>query len=106
VHLNKEPESFVGMLNKATIDIEQEPLGDSENGVLGVDDVEDVEGGEEELEEVDEGTFEDAANHKGPCKRMANYCEIEDEGLIRACECVTLDAVTGTDQTGKWYWQY
>jgi hypothetical protein len=33
----------MGMLNKASIDIDQEPLGDYENGHIGVYYVEDVE---------------------------------------------------------------
>jgi hypothetical protein len=31
------------MLNEASIDIEQEPLGDYENGHIGLDDAKDVE---------------------------------------------------------------
>jgi hypothetical protein len=53
------------MLNKASIDIDQEPLGDYENDHIGLDDAEDVEeveGGDDELEEVDVGTYEDAAS--------------------------------------------
>jgi hypothetical protein len=38
-------------------------------------------------------------------RRMTNYTEVEDEALIRAWDSVTLDGVTGTDQTGKRYWQ-
>ena len=37
--------------------------------------------------------------------RASNYTEIEDVTLIRAWGKVGLDAVTGTDQTGKRYWQ-
>jgi hypothetical protein len=33
----------MGMLNKASIDIDQEPLGDYENGHIGVDYVEEAE---------------------------------------------------------------
>jgi hypothetical protein len=36
-------DSFMGMLNKASVDIDQEPLGDYKNGHIGVYYVEDVE---------------------------------------------------------------
>jgi hypothetical protein len=55
------------MLNEASIDIDEEPLGDYENGHIGIDDSEDVEeaeGVDDELEEVDAGTYEDAASKK------------------------------------------
>jgi hypothetical protein len=104
-HRSDDPESFVGLLNEATIDIKQEPLGDYETGALGVDDGEHGEGEEEEFEEVDEGTFEDAANKRGPTRRTGNYTKIEYEALIKAWECVSLDVVTGADQTGKQCWQ-
>jgi hypothetical protein len=55
------------MLNEASVEIDQEPLGDYENSHIGVDDVEDVEeveGDDDELEEVDAGTYEDAASKK------------------------------------------
>jgi hypothetical protein len=38
-------------------------------------------------------------------KRTANYSGIKDEALIKAWEYVSLNAMTGTDQTGKHYWQ-
>jgi hypothetical protein len=49
------------MLNDAYIDIDEEPLGDYENGHIGIDDAKDVEekGGDDDLEEVDAGTYED-----------------------------------------------
>jgi hypothetical protein len=54
------------MLNEASIDIDKEPLGDYKNDHIGIDDAEDVEeeGGDDELEEVDAGTYEDAASKK------------------------------------------
>jgi hypothetical protein len=55
------------MLNEASIDIDEEPLGDYENDHIGVDDAEDVEeaeGDDDELEEVDAGTYEGAASKK------------------------------------------
>jgi hypothetical protein len=95
------------MLNDASIDIDEESLGDYENGHIGIDDAEDVEeeGGDDDLEEVD-GTYEDAASKKDHIpRRTANYTEVEDEALIRAWDSITLDGVTWTDQTGKRYWQ-
>jgi hypothetical protein len=54
------------MLNDASIDIDEEPLSDYENGHIGIDDAEDVEEeeGDDDLEEVDIGTYEDAASKK------------------------------------------
>lgn len=37
--------------------------------------------------------------------RTANCTEVEDATLIRAWESVSLDVVTGTNQTGQLYWQ-
>jgi hypothetical protein len=34
-----------------------------------------------------------------------NYTQLEDVTLIKAWESVSLDAVSGNDQTGKRYWQ-
>jgi hypothetical protein len=68
--------------------------------------VEKAERGDDELEEVDAGTYEDAANKKDHItRRTINYTEVEDEALIRAWDSVTFDGVTGTNQTGKRYWQ-
>jgi hypothetical protein len=36
--------------------------------------------------------------------RTGNYTELEDVILIRAWEAVSMDAMTGTDQTCKRYW--
>jgi hypothetical protein len=101
---------FVGMLNEASIDIDEKPLGYYENGHIGVDDAEDVEeaeGDDDELEEVDASTYEDAASKKEKhlTRRTLNYTEVEDEALIRAWDSITLDGVTRTDQTTKRYWQ-
>jgi hypothetical protein len=95
------------MLNEASINIDEEPPGDYENNHIGVDDAEDVEeaeGDDDELEEVDAGTYEDAASKKDHVtRRTTNYTEVEDEALIRAWDSITLDGVTETDQTGKRY---
>jgi hypothetical protein len=60
-------------------------------------------GGDDELEEVDAGTYEDAASKKEKhlTMRTSNYTEVEDEALIKAWDSITLDVVTGIDQTGK-----
>jgi hypothetical protein len=66
------------MINDASIDIDEEPLGDYENGHI--DDAEDVEeeGGDDDLEEVDAGTYEDAASKKDHItRRTANYTEVD-----------------------------
>jgi hypothetical protein len=64
--------------------------------------------GDDELEEVEAGTHEDAASKKEKhlTRRTSNYTEMKDEALIKAWDSITLDAVTGTDQTGKQYWQW
>jgi hypothetical protein len=67
VQCSQGTDSFVGILNEPSINIDEEPLGDYENGHIGVDDAEDVEeaeGDDDELEEVDAGTYEDAASKK------------------------------------------
>jgi hypothetical protein len=62
--------------------------------------------GEDELEEIEEGAFDGAvAKAKGRAIRTGNYTKFEDVILIRAWEAVSMDAVTGTNQTGKRYWQ-
>jgi hypothetical protein len=58
----------------------------------------------DELEEVDEETFEASAEN-GKSKRTANYTDVEDIELVKAWEMVPIDAVTGNDQTSKKYWQ-
>jgi hypothetical protein len=68
---------------------------------------EDTDGEEEdELEEIEEGAFDGAvAKAKGRAIWSDNYTEFEDVILIRAWEAVSMDAVTGSDQTSKGYWQ-
>jgi hypothetical protein len=66
---------------------DQEQLGDYENGHIGMDDSEDVEKAEEdddELEEVDAGTYEEATEkEKFQTRRTSKYTEMEDEALIK-----------------------
>jgi hypothetical protein len=62
------------------------------------------EEGDDELEEIEEGVFDGSQSPKKK-KRMTNYMEIEDTCLVRAWSSVTIDSVTGNDQTDKRYWQ-
>jgi hypothetical protein len=64
-------------------------------------DYDDDEEDDEELEEVDQGAY-DKANAK--TRRSINYSVIEDTVLCKAWSHVSLDAINGTDQTGKRYW--
>lgn len=104
------------MLNSASIDIDMAPLGEDydETAVdyeIGADDGTDEECEEEatQTEGVTQedvvGVLLDAAPAKNKSIRTANYSELEDAALINAWESVSIDAVTGTDQTGKRYWQ-
>jgi hypothetical protein len=110
------PESYVDMLNEASIDIYSPPLADYgdyndglEEGLEGEDfeEEEDASGeDEDELEEIEEGAFDGAvAKAKGRAIRTCNYTKFEDVILIRAWEAVSMDVVTDTDQTGKIHWQ-
>nr|XP_051208648.1 uncharacterized protein LOC127325857 [Lolium perenne] len=96
------------MLNEVEVDINAPPLDpyrddDLEGG-------EDAEGGDEEEEddddeditEIQEEAFTAVAR---PPVRSSNYTDAEDILLVRAWASVGLDAGTGTDQTGKRYWQ-
>ncbi|KAE8793916.1 glutathione S-transferase T3-like [Hordeum vulgare] len=66
------------------------------------EDEEDEGDDEEEVAEIGEEAFT-AASH--PRTRSTNYTEAEDILLVRAWAAVGMDATTGTDQTGKLYWQ-
>jgi hypothetical protein len=84
-HRNGDLVSFVSMLNDASIDFEQEPLGHCENDTTDIDDKMEGQGGDEEgLEEVDAGVFEEVVNKTTPCRRTTNYSKIKDEALIKA----------------------
>jgi hypothetical protein len=61
------------------------------------------EGEEGEEDEGDEGVVEVEADGKRKKRRANNYTEIEDATLCRAWASVGMDAVSGTDQTGKRY---
>ena len=59
----------------------------------------DNHGGEDEVEEINEGVYEQAQKKIGG--RSKNYTMLEDEMLIKAWSAVSLDACTGTSQTAK-----
>jgi hypothetical protein len=108
---NGDTTSFVKLLNRNEVDISSSPLdsyGDGEdmeeeNGEEEEDGEE--EEGDDELEEIEEGVFDGSQPPKKK-KRPRNYTEIEDTSLVRAWSSVTIDSVTGNDQTGKQYWQH
>jgi hypothetical protein len=55
--------------------------------------------------EVVDTVVEGTADGSRKKRRANNYMEIEDATLCRAWASVGMDAVSGTDQTGKRYWQ-
>ncbi|CAM0881252.1 unnamed protein product [Alopecurus aequalis] len=98
------PTSFMGLLEDAEVDLRAPPLEPFGFG----DDLEeegDEEKEEEDEEEVTEIEEEAFAAVGCPTVRSTNYSEYEDILLVRAWAHVGLDASTGTDQTGKRYWQ-
>ncbi|KAE8813616.1 Galactoside 2-alpha-L-fucosyltransferase [Hordeum vulgare] len=98
---------YAVILEENTENIEDAPLGDY--GYNGMDDG--VHGGGEEEEEEEEelqeigGIFEASQSTIGYSKRKKGYTQLEDEVLIRLWKVVSLDAIHGTDQTGKRFWQ-
>jgi hypothetical protein len=88
-------------LDTNTVDIDQAPNADFDYNEMdgGVD----GHGGEDEVEEIDEGVYAQAQVKKGA--RSKNYTLFEDQILIKAWSAVSLDACTGTSQTAKRYWQ-
>ncbi|CAM0873017.1 unnamed protein product [Alopecurus aequalis] len=90
----------MAMLNDSSVDLEA--------GIGAFDDdyadyAEDEEGDEEVDDDVVE--VEAAAARRSKPGKQSNYTEIEDVTLVRAWGKVSMDACTGTDQTGKRYWQ-
>nr|XP_051214232.1 glutathione S-transferase T3-like [Lolium perenne] len=63
------------------------------------------EGGEGKEDKGDEGVVEVEADGNRKKRRANSYTEIDDITLCRAWAAVRMDAVSGTDQTGKRYWQ-
>jgi hypothetical protein len=57
----------------------------------------------DDLAEVEEEAFNKvvSTNRAGASKRSANYTEKEDIALTNTWESISLDAVTGNDQSGK-----
>jgi hypothetical protein len=92
------------LLNTNEIDISSEPLdsyGDGEH----MEEEEEKEDGEDECEDIEDEVF-DLGGKKRKRARTANYTEIEDTCLVRAWSQVTVDPVTGCDQTSKRYCQH
>jgi hypothetical protein len=61
---------------------------------------------DEDYEDIYVEVVFDASPPTQQRKRTLNYTDLEDIFLVRACENVSLDAVTGTDQTDKRYCQH
>ncbi|KAE8779982.1 putative methionyl-tRNA synthetase [Hordeum vulgare] len=95
------PSSFMNLLQDAEVDLEAPPLEPFRVDDL-EEDEEDEGDDEEQVAEIGEEAFT-AASH--PRTRSTNYTEAEDILLVRAWAAVGMDATTGTDQTGKLYWQ-
>ena len=84
-----------------TVDIDQAPIAGFDYNEM--NDGVDGHGGEDEVEEIDEGAYDQAQAKKNA--RSKNYTVLEDQILIKAWSAVSLDACTGTSQTAKRYWQ-
>ncbi|KAM0838794.1 hypothetical protein ACQ4PT_060735 [Festuca glaucescens] len=93
------PALFVNMLESSAVDIDSSPLHAFDKGY--------EEG--EEIQEVEDKACEEAVatgiKAVGASKWSSNYTEKEDIALLNAWESVSLDAVTGNDQSGMKYWQ-
>ncbi|CAM0944604.1 unnamed protein product [Alopecurus aequalis] len=98
------PTSFMGLLEDAEVDLRAPPLEPFGFGDDLEDEGDESEEGEDE-EEVTEIEEEAFAAVGRTAVRSTNYSEAEDILLVRAWAHVGLDASTGTDQTGKSYWQ-
>ncbi|KAE8783900.1 putative methionyl-tRNA synthetase [Hordeum vulgare] len=96
------PSSFMDLLQDAEVDLGAPPLEPLRVGDDLEEDEEDEGDDEEEVAEIGEEAFTAASR---PHTRSTNYTEAEDILLVRAWAVVGMDATTGTDQTGKRYWQ-
>jgi hypothetical protein len=96
------PSSFMDLLQNAEVNLGAPPLEPFRVGEDLEEDEEDEGDDEEEVAEIGEEAFTAASR---PHVRSANYTEAEDILLVRAWAAVGMDATTGTDQTGKRYWQ-
>ena len=107
--------SYMEMLNGSTVN-----LDDGIDDPFRVEEIEDdgdeeADDGNEEADDGNEVTEVEppVVAEPGTCgqpkakkpRKTSNYTEVEDVTLIRAWSKVGLDACTGTDQTGKRYWQ-
>ena len=105
--LDDEPTTtYMDMLNAGTVDLDAGIGAFDEGSNYDYGDYGDDEEGDEEVDddvvEVDPAA---AGSSAPPKQRTSNYTEIEDVTLVRAWGKVGMDAGTGTDQTGKRYWQ-
>jgi hypothetical protein len=98
-----EGTSYMDLLQDAEVDIGAPPLDPFEFGDDLHGEEEEVGEGEEEEDELTEIGVEAFA--AGGRRKASNYTEAEDIILVRAWASVGMDACTGTDQTGKRYWQ-
>lgn len=102
-------DSFVNMLNETTVDTSDPPLAPfgspGEEDLIEVDDEGEEEADGEDEEGEEDVTEVETGEVKKRKKRAVNYTEIEDATLCRAWAQVGMDAASGTDQTGKRYWQ-
>lgn len=87
------------MLNETEVSISDIPLG-----AFGDEDNYEDEQVEDD-DEVDDEVTEVPASQVVKKKRAMNYTEVEDTTLCRAWSTIGIDACTGSDQTGKRYWQ-
>jgi hypothetical protein len=96
------------LLNDAEVNIGDPPLDSFdyhvEEPAVEEAGVEEEEEEDEDVTEIGEEMFEAGGGARRPI-RTANYTEVEDVLLVKAWSQVGLHAVTGTDQTGKRYWQ-
>jgi hypothetical protein len=95
------------LLNDAEVNIGAPPL-DSFDFEGEEEEEEEASAEEEEVAEINEAAFQTAQDEGGasrPIIRSSNYAEVQDVLLVRAWSEVGMDAVHGTDQTGKRYWQ-
>ncbi|KAE8780173.1 putative galacturonosyltransferase 14 [Hordeum vulgare] len=97
---NDATSEFVNLFDTNTVDTDQAPIIDFDYNEMdgGVD----GHGGEDEVEEIDEGPYDQAQAKK---RKSKNYSLFEDQILIKAWSVVSLDVCTGTSQTAKRYWQ-
>ncbi|KAE8801942.1 putative methionyl-tRNA synthetase [Hordeum vulgare] len=96
------PSSFMDLLQDAEVDLGAPPLEPFRVGDDLEEDEEDEGDDEEVVAEIGEEAFTAASR---PHARSTNYTEAEDILLVHAWAAVWMDASTGTDQTGKLYWQ-